>query len=113
MCGRSSRRCRSSYSPSSLLRERRAHHGHGMLLSRRRLFSLTAAPQIGDRRSEDIYRQIANAATDVLPSGYIRFIPARLNTDDMPDVVEQPSLSVSSRTVERALEDADNLLASG
>ena len=34
MCGRSSRRCRSSYSPSSLLRERRAHHGHGMLLSK-------------------------------------------------------------------------------
>lgn len=60
-----------------------------------------------------IYRQISNAATDVLPNGYIRFIAAHLNTDDMPDVVEQPSLSVSSRTVERALDDADNLLASG
>ncbi|HEV7813852.1 MAG TPA: hypothetical protein VGP06_01970, partial [Janthinobacterium sp.] len=30
--------------------------------------------QIGDRSSEHTYRLIANATTDLLPSGYIRFI---------------------------------------
>lgn len=69
--------------------------------------------QIGDRGSEQIYRQIANVSTDLLPNGYIRFIAARLNTEDMPEAVESPSLSVSSSTVERALEDADKLIASG
>lgn len=69
--------------------------------------------QIGDRESEKIYRLIANATTELLPGGYIRFIAARLNTNDMPDAVESPSLSISSSTVERALEDADKLIASG
>lgn len=69
--------------------------------------------QIGDRGSEHVYRLIANATTDLLPNGYIRFIAARLNTDNMPDAVELPSLSISSSTVERTLEDADRLLASG
>jgi len=69
--------------------------------------------QIGDRSSGHIYRLIANATTDLLPSGYIRFIAVRLNTDDMPNAVESPDLRISSSTVERALEDADKLIASG
>ncbi|WP_082814760.1 abortive infection family protein [Collimonas fungivorans] len=69
--------------------------------------------QIGDRNSEHTYRLIANATTDLLPSGYIRFIAVRLNTDDMPNAVESPDLSILSSTVERALEDADKLIASG
>lgn len=69
--------------------------------------------QIGDRSSEHIYRLIANATTELLPNGYIRFVAVRLNTDDLPNAVESPSLSISSSTVERALEDADKLIASG
>lgn len=69
--------------------------------------------QIGDRSSEHTYRLIANATSELLPIGYIRFVAVQVRTDDMPDAVESPDLSISSSTVERALEDADKLIASG
>jgi hypothetical protein len=69
--------------------------------------------QIGQPGLQHIYRPIANATTDLLPNVYIRFIAVRLNTNDLPNAVELPSLSITSSTVERALEDADKLIASG
>ena len=48
-----------------------------------------------------------------LLSVYIRFVAVDLATNDLPSTVQSPVLAISSSTVERALEDAEQLLSSG
>ncbi|MEZ0605719.1 abortive infection family protein [Paraburkholderia sp. IW21] len=48
-----------------------------------------------------------------LLSVYIRFVAVDLATNDLPSTVQSPVLAISSSTVERALEDAQQLLSSG
>jgi hypothetical protein len=58
-----------------------------------------------------IYADIAKTVTEVIP-GYIRFVVVALDTHDGPASVESPSLAITSDVVERALKDAEALIAS-
>jgi hypothetical protein len=58
-------------------------------------------------------RQIALTLKELFPERYVRFVAVELNTNFLPDAVESPKLSITSDTVERALEDAGHLIASG
>lgn len=62
----------------------------------------------GTKRS--VFRQIAEAVTEVVPS-YIRFIVVDLDTTEGPERVATPNLGITSDVVERALRDAEHLIA--
>lgn len=55
------------------------------------------------------FRAIAEAVTEV--GKYIRFVAVELETSEGPEVVPPPLLEITSDVVERALRDAEGLLA--
>jgi hypothetical protein len=62
--------------------------------------------------TKHVAAKIVSALNEIL-SVYIRFVAVDLATNDLPPTVQSPALTISSATVERALEDAEQLLSSG
>lgn len=63
-----------------------------------------------DRAARGRFAAIAEAVTEV--GGYVRFVTVELDDSDGPEPVSTPVLAITSDTVERALRDAERLLAS-
>ncbi len=61
----------------------------------------------GDRAP---FEQIAKAVGEVA-SAYVRFVAVDIDTEEGPAAVENPNLAITSDVVERALRDAENLIA--
>jgi hypothetical protein len=70
-----------------------------------------AAGWMDDHTKRADYAQIAKAVTEVIPD-YIRFVVVDLDTAEGPATVATPNLSITSDVVERALKDAEALIAS-
>lgn len=71
---------------------------------------IEAAEWTEDRSKRNVFEQIARTVTEVVPT-YIRFVVVDLDTSEAPCIVATPSLGITSDVVERALRDAEQLIA--
>ncbi|HTW85602.1 MAG TPA: abortive infection family protein [Candidatus Sulfotelmatobacter sp.] len=58
-----------------------------------------------------VYEQIAKAVSEIVPDGYVRFVAIGLDPSEGLTNVQSPNLAITSDVVERALADAEALIA--
>lgn len=68
--------------------------------------------QVGNPSRLAVYEQIAKAVSEIVPGEYVRFVAVGLDASEGPANVQSPNLAITSDVVERALADAEALIAS-
>lgn len=71
-----------------------------------------AAESAENRKDAAAYGQIAKAVGEGATSTYVRFIAVGIGEDEGPEPVDSPNLAISTDVVERALNDAEQLMSS-